>query len=180
MHSGPLWLAWCSFLYGRWLFISLLCLHICPDVYIHGTFFVLPCQNKLFSLLCALRAIIHTSIETHILCDNLILFNFIYLFLERGREKEDRERNSSVWLPLACHLLGSWPTTQASALDWESNRLPCDLQAGMQSTEPHQPGLWYFIFWLPSPPHGSFEFFENRDNDLSMFTSLIYNAISCT
>ena len=48
-----------------------------------------------------------------------ILFfkDFIYFFLERGegREKE-RERNISVWLPLACAPLGTWPTTWAYAL----------------------------------------------------------------
>ena len=43
--------------------------------------------------------------------------DFIYLLLERGegREKE-RERNISVWLPLACPLLGTWPATQVGAL----------------------------------------------------------------
>ena len=37
-------------------------------------------------------------------------------------------------------LLGTWPATQACALDWESNQRPFSLQAGTQSTEPHQPG----------------------------------------
>ena len=43
--------------------------------------------------------------------------DFTYLFLDRGegREKE-RDRNINVWLPLACPLLGAWPTTQACAL----------------------------------------------------------------
>ena len=42
--------------------------------------------------------------------------DFIYLFLEgKGREGE-RERNISVWLPPACPLLGTWPTTQVCAL----------------------------------------------------------------
>ena len=47
----------------------------------------------------------------------LLLKDFIYLFLERGegREKE-RERNSSVWLPLVCPPLGTWPATQACDL----------------------------------------------------------------
>ena len=53
-----------------------------------------------------------------------ILFSkdFIYLFIfrEKGREGK-RERNINVWLPLARPLLGTWPTTQACALDWESN-----------------------------------------------------------
>ena len=33
--------------------------------------------------------------------------------MEEGRK---RERNISVWLPLAHHQLGTWPTTQARAL----------------------------------------------------------------
>ena len=42
----------------------------------------------------------------------MILF---IIFRERGKE-EDRVRNINVWLPLACPLLGTWPTTQACAL----------------------------------------------------------------
>ena len=72
----------------------------------------------------------------------IFLKDFIYLFLERGegREKE-KDRNSNVWLPLVCPLLGTWPPTQACALDWELNRQSFGSQAGTQSTEPHQPGL---------------------------------------
>ena len=54
-----------------------------------------------------------------------------YLFLERGGEGE-RERNINVWLPLAHPLQGTWPATQACALDFGS-------QAGTQCTEPRQP-----------------------------------------
>ena len=45
------------------------------------------------------------------------LKDFIYLFFERGegREKE-RERNITVWLPLACPQLETWPATQVCAL----------------------------------------------------------------
>ena len=35
--------------------------------------------------------------------------------------------------------------------DWESNQQPFGLQAGTQSTEPHQPGTCYFsfdVYWL--------------------------------
>ena len=38
-------------------------------------------------------------------------------------------------------LLGTWPATQACALDWELNRRPFGSQASPGSTEPHQPGL---------------------------------------
>ena len=42
---------------------------------------------------------------------------FIYLFLESGGgEEKERERNITVWLPLAHPLLGTWPATQACAL----------------------------------------------------------------
>ena len=44
--------------------------------------------------------------------------DFIYFFLDRGegREKEEKERNRNVWLPLMYPLLGTWSTTQACAL----------------------------------------------------------------
>ena len=40
---------------------------------------------------------------------------FINLFLERG-ERREREGNISVWLPLTCPQLGTWPETQERAL----------------------------------------------------------------
>ena len=33
-------------------------------------------------------------------------------------------------------------------LDWESNRQPFGSQASTQSTEPHQPGLYLFLYVL--------------------------------
>ena len=62
-------------------------------------------------------------------------FIFIYLFLERGKGKE-KGRNINVWLPLAQDLACNW----GMCPDWESNWWPFGLQAGTQSTEPHQPG----------------------------------------
>ena len=47
----------------------------------------------------------------------LFFLNFIYLFLERRERREkEREKNINVWLPLACPLLGTWPTIQTCAL----------------------------------------------------------------
>ena len=42
--------------------------------------------------------------------------DFIHLFIEGGEREKAKERNISVWLPLARPLLGTWPTTQAYAL----------------------------------------------------------------
>ena len=54
---------------------------------------------------------------------SLFLKDGIYLFLERGEGREnERERNINVWLPLLHLPLGTWPTTQACALDWELNQ----------------------------------------------------------
>ena len=71
--------------------------------------------------------------------------DFIYLFLEgKGGTKRGRETSMCEkyigWLPLACSQLWTGPATQAHALEWESNLQPFGLQAGAQSTEPHQPG----------------------------------------
>ena len=42
----------------------------------------------------------------------------IYLFLERGEGKDKQgEKNINVWLPLVHPLLGTWPATQACALN---------------------------------------------------------------
>ena len=72
----------------------------------------------------------------------LFLINILFIYFQRGegREKE-RQRNINVWLPLVRPLLRTWPTTQACTLGWELNRQPFVLQAGTQSTEPHQPGI---------------------------------------
>ena len=43
--------------------------------------------------------------------------HFIYLFLERGEEREkEQERNINVWLPLVHPQLGTWPATQTCSL----------------------------------------------------------------
>ena len=59
----------------------------------------------------------------------------VIYFLERGEGRgKERERKINVWLPLTCSPLGTWPTTQVCAPDWESNRQPLGLQACAQST----------------------------------------------
>ncbi|KAF6119697.1 hypothetical protein HJG60_010145 [Phyllostomus discolor] len=47
----------------------------------------------------------------------LFFKHFTYLFLEGGEAREEeRERSTSVWLPLLCSQQGTWPATQACAL----------------------------------------------------------------
>ena len=64
---------------------------------------------------------------------------YLFIFREREREKErEGEKHQCVvasYMPLLglAHNLGMCP-------DWELNQQPLGLQAGVQSTEPHQLG----------------------------------------
>ena len=56
----------------------------------------------------------------------VIIFLRFYLFIfRRERREKERERNISVWLPLACPLLGTWLATHAWALtgNWKDDTL---------------------------------------------------------
>ena len=74
----------------------------------------------------------------------ILLFLRFYLFLDRGVGKEkEREKNSNVWLLLACPLLGTCSATQACALGIKPTTL---WFAGRYSaTQPHQPGPIFCI-----------------------------------
>ena len=86
---------------------------------------------------------------------NLIFFlRFSLYILDQGEEREKgRERNINVcgclsrapyWGPDLARNPGMCP-------DWELNRLPFGLQAGTQSTEPHQPGIYSLILIVIYP-----------------------------
>ena len=63
---------------------------------------------------------------------------YLFNFRERGREGE-KEGEKSMCGCLS-HVLYQGPALQPSMCpDWESNQRPFGLQAGTQSTEPHQP-----------------------------------------
>ena len=67
--------------------------------------------------------------------------DFIYLFLERGKGGREGEKHQCV---VASHTppTGEVAGNPGLCPDWESNWRPCGSQAGIQSTEPHQPGLF--------------------------------------
>ena len=67
--------------------------------------------------------------------------DFIYLFLERGREGgRVGEKHKCVVASLE-PLTGDVAHDPGICSNWESNQRCCGLQAGTQSTEPHLPGL---------------------------------------
>ena len=66
--------------------------------------------------------------------------DFIYLFLERGREGE-REEEKHQCVAVSCTPpTGDLAHNQGMCPDWELNWWPFGSQVCAQSTEPHQPG----------------------------------------
>ena len=65
------------------------------------------------------------------------LFVFVFclihspFFFKRQEREKERERNINVWLLIVHPLLGTRPSTQACALDWESNWQPFDYRQAL-------------------------------------------------
>ena len=72
--------------------------------------------------------------------------NFIYLFLERG---EQREGNSNVWLPLLHPLLGTWPATQARALTGNRTSKPMVCRPELNPLSHTSQGISIYIYNVP-------------------------------
>ena len=68
-----------------------------------------------------------------------LFFKKNILFIQREGREKGRERNIDTWLPLARPQLGIQPATQACV---PTRMGPSGSQAGTQTTEPHQLGLW--------------------------------------
>ena len=78
---------------------------------------------------------------------NYFFKDFIYSLLDRGEEKKkERERNITVWLPLKCPILGTWPTTQVCALDWKSNWQHFGSQPTLNPVSYTSQGTNYYFF----------------------------------
>ena len=73
--------------------------------------------------------------------------DFIYLFLERGEQDREREREKyqCVVAPWASPT-GELPRNLGMCPDQESNWLPFGLQASTQSTELYQPRIFSLIY----------------------------------
>ena len=101
-----------------------------------------------------------------------ILFYRFYLFIFReGKTGRKRDRNISVWLSLTHPSLGTWPATQACALDRASNQQPFASQASTQPTKPHQPGHYFHIFFVRKIVH-------SRVKRLSQATLSVHGSAS--
>ena len=71
---------------------------------------------------------------------NFFFKDFIYLFLERGEERE-REGEKHQCMAASCMLpTGDLSHNSGMCPDWESNQQPFGSQASIQFIKPHQPG----------------------------------------
>ena len=78
---------------------------------------------------------------------------FIYLFLERGKRRRKRGRETSRnldQLPLISTSTRKWTRNPGLCPDWESNWWPVAFQDDAQPTEPHWSGR-EFIFYKMNP-----------------------------
>ena len=94
------------------------------------------------------------SLPSSTLKEIYIFKDFIYLFLERGKEGEREGEKHQCVVASQAPPTGDLAWNLGTCPDWELNWRPFGLQAGAQSTQPHQPGLKYFnklySFMLPS------------------------------
>ena len=76
---------------------------------------------------------------------------FIYLFLEIGKERGKRGRETLMWernihwLPFGWALTGNQTHKLGMCLDCQYNPWPFFLWENVQPTEPHWPKLWVFV-----------------------------------
>ena len=69
------------------------------------------------------------------------LKDFIYSFLERGREVEREGEKHQCVVASSSPPAGDLARNPGMCPNWESNLQPFHSQAGAQSTDPHWPGL---------------------------------------
>ena len=100
---------------------------------------------------------------------SVLLFLEDFIFKERGREGErEGEKHQCV---VTSHMPPTGDLAQNPGMcpDWESNHWPFGSRVDAQSTEPHQPGLYFGLLIsmsiFPPIPHSldysSFIFFQN-------------------
>ena len=81
---------------------------------------------------------------------SFLFFKRFYLFIFRQRGSGGEIEGEIHHCVVASHmpLTGDLARTPGMYPDWESNQRPFGLQAGVQSTEPHQPGWIVFLIFL--------------------------------
>ena len=112
-----------------------------PSIHLKCSYFREICKKFYnFHVLVHLNMTKNHWIKMLIFNSSYFFKDFIYLFLERGKEGErEGEKHQCV---VASHVspTGDLAHNPGMCPDWESNRWPFGSQARTQSTNPHQPG----------------------------------------
>ena len=83
---------------------------------------------------------------TYVLAFSFSFINFlIFILREKGREGERVGEKHQCVVAFHTPPTGDPAYNPGMCPDWESNWQPFGSQASAQSTEPHQPGLFYFL-----------------------------------
>ena len=73
---------------------------------------------------------------------------YLFIFRERGREGEREGEEQHCVVASHAPPTGDLAHNPGMCPDWESNRQPFGSQAGAQSTELHQPGFIFTLFYF--------------------------------
>ena len=71
---------------------------------------------------------------------------YLFIYRERGREGEREGEKHQCVVATRAPPTGDLARNPGVCPDGESNQRPLGLQASAQSSEPHQPGQFYFSF----------------------------------
>ena len=75
------------------------------------------------------------------------------------------ERNVSVWLPLTCPLLGTWPATQACALTGSRTIDPLVHRLALSPLSHSSQGIIVFLTWKENlGARDLTDYYNNADN----------------
>ena len=86
--------------------------------------------------------------QQFVFCIFIVMYflkDFVYLFLERGREGERERKKHQCVVASQVPPTGDLAYNPGMCPDWEQNQQPFGSQAGTQSTEPYQPGPLSYI-----------------------------------
>ena len=73
--------------------------------------------------------------------DNIFFKDFVYLFLETGREGKREGKKHQCVVASCVPPTGDLACNPGMCPDWGLNWQPFGSMVGAQSTEPHQPGM---------------------------------------
>ena len=129
--------------------------HLCSHSLPH--FCILCFEGSLKAISFIVVSFAHAVKGTHFKCTiRLGVFkDFIYLFLERGREGDREGEKHQCVVAFHTPPTGDLACKPVMCPDWESNQSLFGSQTSTQSTEPHQPGQFSKSLYKSTIPYSN-------------------------